>query len=76
MATEERLPKPQELATAGLLNVLSMKDFSPDQRLVDEALNGNVPRQQGGVCDQLSGVPAGSSQLGRRGSPLPSGLKS
>ncbi len=66
MAGNNGLPEPHQLAGMGLLNVISMHQFSPDQRLVDEALGMNVPpRQQGGVCDELARVPIGASKPGR-----------
>ncbi len=75
MSRDDRLLRPHEMADMGLIDSLSMRDFSPDQRLVAEALNVNAPlQQQGGGCVRQSNVPSGTAQPGIGGSPLPNGF--
>lgn len=53
MADPDRPMKPHDLAKMGLIGTLSMTDFEPDQRLVDEVLgidpDANQGTQQGGA---------------------------
>lgn len=71
MSSDPSAVKPQELLDRKMIKSLSMADFSPDQRMVEEALGTNT--QQGGNCEHRSSVPFGSSQFGRSGSPVPAG---
>jgi len=68
--------KPHELADRGLIPTLSMADYQPDQRLVDEAL-GNLDdvqvTQQGGdsVAHNAKFVPTWPPQPGSNRSSVP-----
>lgn len=68
MATDDRYLKPHEMADHGMIDTLSMREFSPDQRMVDEALNVQQLSQQGGVGDNSvrsnSTMSAGGGQFG------------
>lgn len=78
MATDDRYLKPHEMADLGMIDTLSMREFSPDQRMVDEALNVQQLSQQGGVGDNSvqsnSAMPAGGNQPGGNRSPVSPGF--
>lgn len=71
MSSDPSAVKPQELLDRKLIKPLSMADFSPDQRMVEEALGQNT--QQGGNCERQPVVPAVTPQFGRSGIPVPAG---
>lgn len=71
MSSDSSAVKPQELFDCKMIKSLSMANFSPDQRMVEEALGQST--QQGGNCEHRSSVPFGSFQFGRSGSPVPTG---
>lgn len=71
MSSDPSAVKPQELLDRKLIKPLSMADFSPDQRMVEEALGQDT--QQGGNCERQPVVPAVTPQFGRSGSPVPPG---
>lgn len=71
MRSDPSAVKLQELLDRKMIKSLSMADFSPDQRMVEEALGQNT--QQGGNCEHRPSVPFGFSQPGRSGSSVPAG---
>ena len=71
MSNDPSAVKPQELLDCKMIKSLSMADFSPDQRMVEEASGQNT--QQGGNCERQSVVPAVAPQFGRGGGPVPPG---
>lgn len=76
MATDDRAVKPQQSKYSGVIDEVSMFSFSPDQRVIDAALNSvPLPQQQGGVCDKFKNMPAGASQPGSDRGSLPRGFK-
>lgn len=66
MSTSKQGMKAHEAANTGLVKTLSMADFHPDQRMVDEALNSDASQQHGGKCDQRGIMPGRFLQPGRR----------
>ena len=71
---DDRLLKPHEIADMGLIDSLSMHEFTPDQRMVEEALGHSNPLQQQGGGSVTGTVPNGTAQSHGNRSPVSPGF--